>query len=356
MVDDSRAARVVLSRTLESFGVVVDALESAELALDYLQHSQPDVIFMDYLLTGMDGLAAVRIIKANPATRHIPIFMYSSQQDPAFAQTARVAGALGVLSKTFKNTDVANLLQQARAANQGPSPPAVAYAMQPVNPHLARAQRIAVIALTIALALGIGWLMYSNHRLQQQLAKAQAQHKVNILNATESSSSSRAALSMSVSTVSQANHVVVQDSETVPYGEVPLAGSRLERLKSMLNALQARGFKGVLRVEVFTGDFCLQGNMSGGYHIAPAELSIKQCDLLGNPFADVLSVQQRQSADFASFIASLNPYGAIRIQLADGGRQLAMSYPPQSSGLTAGQWNLSAARNNRVEFSAIAAE
>jgi len=147
--------------------------------------------------------------------------------------------------------------------------------------------------------------------------------------------------------------VVAQDSETVPYGEVPLAGSRLERLKSMVNALRSREFKGTLRVEVFTGDFCLQGNANDGFHIAVADLAIKQCDLLGNPFADVLSVQQRQSTAFTVYLSNFTANGDIRLQLADGGRQLATGYPAQLPGLKAGEWNLSAARNNRVEFKAM---
>ena len=48
--------------------------------------------------------------------------------------------------------------------------------------------------------------------------------------------------------------------------------------------------------------------------------------------------------------ANTNPN--IRIQLADGGRQLATAYPAQLPTLKAGEWNLSAARNNRVEFKA----
>jgi len=353
VVDDSRSARVVLSRTLESLGVVVDAVESAEIALDYLQSAgadtRPDVIFMDYLLTGMDGIAAVRIIKANPRTATIPIFMYTSQHEEAFIHAARIAGAIGILPKTFKQNDVAHLLQRARFAASA----SAASQMRPAT-QFTRAQQIAVIALGATLLLSILALVYSNHRLQQQLA--QTQHR------SVASSSASSSLSVSLPSATSkplsepvSDRVIAQDSQTVPYGEVPLAGSRLERLKSMINTLQSRGFKGILRVEVFTGDFCLQGNASDGFHIAPADLPIKQCDILGNPFADVLSVQQRQSTAFANYLSGFSQNGDIHIQLADGGRQLATSYPAQLPGLKAGEWNLSAARNNRVEFKAMTA-
>jgi len=66
VVDDSKSARVVLSRMLEKYGIEVDPADSAETALEYLKEHHPDVIFMDHLMPGMDGLQAVREIKANP--------------------------------------------------------------------------------------------------------------------------------------------------------------------------------------------------------------------------------------------------------------------------------------------------
>ena len=57
VVDDSRSARVVLTRMLERYGILVDSADSAEAALDYLKEGRPDVIFMDHLMPGMDGLA-----------------------------------------------------------------------------------------------------------------------------------------------------------------------------------------------------------------------------------------------------------------------------------------------------------
>ena len=52
IVDDSRSARIILSRMLEQNGLTVDTAESAEQALEYLQRSRPDVIFMDHLMPG----------------------------------------------------------------------------------------------------------------------------------------------------------------------------------------------------------------------------------------------------------------------------------------------------------------
>ena len=97
IVDDSKSARLFLARVLEKYDIDVDSAESAEAAIDYLSSNRPDVIFMDHLMTGMDGLQAVRAIKNDPRTATIPIMMYTSQEGEVYLGQARALGALGVL-------------------------------------------------------------------------------------------------------------------------------------------------------------------------------------------------------------------------------------------------------------------
>jgi CheY-like chemotaxis protein len=112
IVDDSKSARLFLARVLEKYDIDVDSAESAEAAIDYLGSNCPDVIFMDHLMPGMDGLQAVRAIKNDPRTATIPIMMYTSQEGEVYLGQARALGALGVLPKQIKPTDVSKVLYQ----------------------------------------------------------------------------------------------------------------------------------------------------------------------------------------------------------------------------------------------------
>lgn len=112
VVDDSKSARVVLSRMLEKFGIEVDGADSAEAALEYLRDHRPEVIFMDHMMPGMDGLQAVREIKANPELAAIPVMMYTSQEGELYAGEARASGAVGVLPKSIRPIDVTKALYQ----------------------------------------------------------------------------------------------------------------------------------------------------------------------------------------------------------------------------------------------------
>ena len=112
VVDDSRSARAFLTRLLDKYGLEVHPADSAEAAIQYLTTGQPDVIFMDHLMPGMDGFQAVQAIKANPMTASIPIVMYTSQEGELYLGQARALGAFGVLPKQIKPADIAAVLQQ----------------------------------------------------------------------------------------------------------------------------------------------------------------------------------------------------------------------------------------------------
>src|SRR6201993_4677813 len=112
IVDDSKSARLFLARVLEKYDIDVDSAENAEAAIDYLGSNRPDVIFMDHLMTGMDGLQDVRAIKNDPRNATIPIMMYTSQEGEVYLGQARALGALGVLPKQIKPADVSKVLYQ----------------------------------------------------------------------------------------------------------------------------------------------------------------------------------------------------------------------------------------------------
>jgi CheY-like chemotaxis protein len=112
IVDDSKTARLFLARALEKYDIDVDSAESAEAAIEYLSSNRPDVIFMDHLMPGMDGFQAVQAIKNDARTATIPIMMYTSQEGELYLGQARALGAVGVLPKQIKPTDVSKVLYE----------------------------------------------------------------------------------------------------------------------------------------------------------------------------------------------------------------------------------------------------
>jgi CheY-like chemotaxis protein len=100
IVDDSKTAQLRLKRMLEVYVLEVDVASSAEEALAYLSYRVPAVIFLDQSMQGMDGIEALRTIKANPNTATIPVIMYTSEKGNVFTTQARALGALDILNKS----------------------------------------------------------------------------------------------------------------------------------------------------------------------------------------------------------------------------------------------------------------
>ncbi|WP_405243549.1 response regulator [Lentisalinibacter salinarum] len=112
VVDDSRIARYVLYGLLDRLGFEVDLADSAELAVKRLGMGLPDVVFMDHLLPGIDGLECVRRLRAQPRSAKLPIVMYTSQDTDAFAEQAKAAGADDVFFKTGETKKLNEILRR----------------------------------------------------------------------------------------------------------------------------------------------------------------------------------------------------------------------------------------------------
>jgi hypothetical protein len=187
-------------------------------------------------------------------------------------------------------------------------------------------------------------IMQANARLSATVEDQQSQ--ITALRTAASENTSRQA------TASQAAATAIRP-EPVPYGEVPLAGSRLERLRELIADLKTEGFTGKIHVNSYTGEFCLIGNGFEGYSLASDELPFKRCDVVGNPYDENMTVAQRESVAFANMLSSLRGETSdfISVEVHHLGRKPAINYPnPNQDKLTAGEWNKAAIANNRVEF------
>lgn len=114
--DDSKSARIMLSRMLEKHGLEVTMVESGEEAIAWLaNHPHPDVIFMDHMMPGMDGLETTRAISSNAITRSIPILMYTSKEGPEYEDEMLGCGAYGMLGKPAKPERLQQVLEELSA-------------------------------------------------------------------------------------------------------------------------------------------------------------------------------------------------------------------------------------------------
>ena len=111
IVDDSATARMNIRNVLKGLGVsnfleVPDGAYAIAVAANEICH----LIVTDYNMPLMDGRALVSYLKQNPATRHIPIVMVTTEADPAKLAAVRRLGVVAILEKAFPAQIVGPLL------------------------------------------------------------------------------------------------------------------------------------------------------------------------------------------------------------------------------------------------------
>ena len=460
IVDDSRSARLFLARMLEKYEIDVDSAESAEAAIVYLASHRPDVIFMDHLMPGMDGFQAVQAIKNNPRTATIPILMYTSQEGELYLGQARALGAVGVLPKQIKPTDVSKVLYQLhlvadrRTSEQTTFRPigvpsaadglvedqvvagSAGPVQRPLTDTLLREQfaelRRALVAgidtqtdritaevralllealppaseahpihkvqptpwgwivagVALAIALVSTALWWRDLTLLRSMAADLGQIRVEMAqraapppapvaetlplaptseDAAEVPQAAGPAAGTAPGAAPAATAAASEQSVrrpglqpdgkplvvTVPYGSDALGGPRLDAIRQILDRLAHQGSNGVVDIKTYPGRFCLMGNPTDGYSLAPDETPFSKCDVVGNPADEALSPAQRTPLGFANLVGSVrsSSHGTLDVQVAPGEPTASVvAYPQAATDLTAGEWNRAASANNRIEL------
>lgn len=119
IVDDSLTARSVLKHQLNQFDVVVESSPDGSHALKMLRSHTPDVIFLDHVMPGLDGFQVLERLKADNATRRIPVVMYTSQAAPKYIREAKILGAVAVIPKNVTDEELVDALNKAEVYQLG---------------------------------------------------------------------------------------------------------------------------------------------------------------------------------------------------------------------------------------------
>ena len=106
VVDDTPANLSVLLDLLTGAGFAVLVADSGERALLQIAHRQPDIILLDAMMPGLDGFETCRRLRAEPATRHLPVLFMTALTDMAARLTGFAAGAVDFISKPFEPEEV----------------------------------------------------------------------------------------------------------------------------------------------------------------------------------------------------------------------------------------------------------
>ena len=101
VVDDLEENRELLNRRLSRLGYSVQLAENGEAALQFIAANPVDLVLLDILMPGVDGIEVLRRLKADAATQHLPVVMLSSSGQVDTVVRCIELGADDFLPKPF---------------------------------------------------------------------------------------------------------------------------------------------------------------------------------------------------------------------------------------------------------------
>jgi two-component system, OmpR family, alkaline phosphatase synthesis response regulator PhoP len=101
VVDDEPDILELVKYNLDKEGYQVTVVATGEDALAATRTKMPDIVILDLMLPGVDGLEVCRRLRGDPKTRNIPIVMLTAKGDEADVVTGLELGASDYVTKPF---------------------------------------------------------------------------------------------------------------------------------------------------------------------------------------------------------------------------------------------------------------
>jgi CheY-like chemotaxis protein len=112
VADDEVYMVRLLEMTFKKGGYEVISCRDGKEALATAASAQPQLIVLDIVMPGLDGLGALRQLKESPATKDIPVVVLSAKGQALTKVEAQQAGAALFLSKPFSPNQLLSEVQK----------------------------------------------------------------------------------------------------------------------------------------------------------------------------------------------------------------------------------------------------
>jgi DNA-binding response OmpR family regulator len=120
VAEDDADVSALVRHYLVRAGHAVDVVESGSDVFPRLRERLPDLLLLDLMLPGMHGLEVCRLVRANPATAHLPVIIVTARAEESERVAGLEVGADDYVTKPFSPRElvarVAALLRRAQRA------------------------------------------------------------------------------------------------------------------------------------------------------------------------------------------------------------------------------------------------
>ncbi len=112
-VDDEDDIREVVTIRLESNGYEVVTAASGTEALEKVHSEHPDLMILDVMMPGMDGLAVLKKLRKEESTSKLPVILLTAKRKKMIGDLFELEGIEGFIEKPFESTVLLDLIKKA---------------------------------------------------------------------------------------------------------------------------------------------------------------------------------------------------------------------------------------------------
>lgn len=114
LIEDEPVIRELVRSMLSDGEVTVECADNGVEGLKLARTRIFHLILLDVVLPQMDGITVCRMIKSDPGTRDVPLYMLTAKSRKSDIDTATRAGADGYIQKPFRGADLMDLVAKLR--------------------------------------------------------------------------------------------------------------------------------------------------------------------------------------------------------------------------------------------------
>ena len=116
VADDHPPVIIIIRKVLEGGGFSVLSARTGDECLAAVHAEQPDLVILDLVMPGMDGMEVLRILRQDPDTRYLPVIVLTARRGDGDVLNGWLGGAGRYLTKPFRTEELVAAVEEVLAA------------------------------------------------------------------------------------------------------------------------------------------------------------------------------------------------------------------------------------------------
>jgi two-component system phosphate regulon response regulator PhoB len=122
VVEDEESIRTIITLNLQVAGYAVEEAVDGYQALEKVKKVKPDLVLLDWMLPGLDGLDVLRRLKAESSTANVPVMMLTAKSEESDIVLGLEMGAADYITKPFSNKVLVARVRAMLRRGEAPEP------------------------------------------------------------------------------------------------------------------------------------------------------------------------------------------------------------------------------------------